>query len=134
MRLIDVDALRHRLLCQPSRNISINFALELVSTMPTVDAEVVVRCDDCIYRDGKTPGQPNILCWQMHSDDYCSYGTKREIGTYCPDIMGVVRCKDCVHNQLPPTSPNADCELWYGMTDLYGYCHYGERRENGETN
>ena len=40
-KLVDVDALRHRLLCQPPRNISINFALELVSTMPTVDAEPV---------------------------------------------------------------------------------------------
>lgn len=36
MRLIDADALRHRLLCQ-TRNISINYALELVSSMPTVD-------------------------------------------------------------------------------------------------
>lgn len=30
------------------------------------------------------------------------------------------------------TSGNADCELWYGMTDVYGYCHYGERREDGK--
>lgn len=49
------------------------------------------------------------------------------------DAESVVRCKDCKHNQLPPTSGNADCELWYGMTDLYGYCHYGERREDGKT-
>ena len=40
-RLIDADAMRHRLLCQPPRNISINFALEVVSTMPTVNAEPV---------------------------------------------------------------------------------------------
>lgn len=33
MRLIDADAFRHRLLCQPPRNISINCALELVSTI-----------------------------------------------------------------------------------------------------
>ena len=45
------------------------------------------------------------------------------------DAEPVVRCKDCKHNQLPPTSGNAECELWHGMTDLYGYCHYGERRE-----
>lgn len=51
----------------------------------------------------------------------------------CPtvDAVEVVRCKDCVHNQMPPTRGNADCELWYGMTDVYGYCHYGERREDG---
>lgn len=46
------------------------------------------------------------------------------------DAVEVVRCKDCIHNQLPPTSGNADCELWYGMTDLYGFCHYGERRKD----
>jgi hypothetical protein len=41
-----------------------------------VDAVPVVRCKDCKYRDG-TPGQPNILCAQMHEDDFCSYGERR---------------------------------------------------------
>ena len=49
------------------------------------------------------------------------------------DAIPIVRCKDCKHNQLPPTSGNADCELWYGMTDLYGYCHCGERRKDAKT-
>ena len=44
--------------------------------LPTVDAVPVVRCKDCKYRDG-TPGQPNILCAQMHEDDFCSYGERR---------------------------------------------------------
>ena len=43
----------------------------------SVDAVPVVRCKDCKYRDG-TPGQPNILCAQMHEDDFCSYGECRE--------------------------------------------------------
>lgn len=42
-----------------------------------VDAVLVVRCKDCKYRDG-TPGQPNILCAQMHEDDFCSYGERKE--------------------------------------------------------
>lgn len=42
-----------------------------------VDAVPVVRCKDCKYRDG-TPGQPNILCAQMHEDDFCSYGERKE--------------------------------------------------------
>ncbi len=42
-----------------------------------VDAVLVVRCRDCKYRDG-TPGQPNILCAQMHEDDFCSYGERKE--------------------------------------------------------
>lgn len=51
-------------------------AIRLLNDMPTVDAEPVVRCKDCKYRDG-TPGQPNILCAQMHEDDFCSYGERR---------------------------------------------------------
>lgn len=42
-----------------------------------VDAAPVVRCKDCKYRDG-TQGQPNILCAQMHEEDFCSYGECRE--------------------------------------------------------
>ena len=42
-----------------------------------VDVAPVVRCKDCKYRDG-TPGQPNILCAQMHEDDFCSYGERKE--------------------------------------------------------
>lgn len=45
------------------------------------------------------------------------------------DAVSVIRCKDCIHNQLPPTCGNANCELWYGMTDLYGYCSRAERKE-----
>jgi hypothetical protein len=40
------------------------------------DVVKVVRCCECIYRDG-TPGQPNIMCYQMHDDDFCSYGERR---------------------------------------------------------
>ena len=41
------------------------------------DLVPVVRCRECIHRDG-TPGQPNILCGQMHDDDFCSYGQRKE--------------------------------------------------------
>ena len=40
------------------------------------DVAPVVRCRECIHRDG-TPGQPNILCFQMKDDDFCSYGDRR---------------------------------------------------------
>ena len=49
----------------------------MIKTAPTVDAVPVVRCWECKYRDG-TPGQPNILCGQMHEDDFCSYGERKE--------------------------------------------------------
>lgn len=47
------------------------------------------------------------------------------------DVVEVVRCKECKNNQNPRTSGNADCELFYGMTDQEGFCSYGDRREDG---
>lgn len=40
----------------------------------------------------------------------------------------VVRCKDCKYNSCSPDHGNACCDMFYGMTDQMGYCHYGERR------
>lgn len=48
-----------------------------IAHAPAADVVPVVRCRECIYRDG-TPGQPNILCGQMHDDDFCSYGQRKE--------------------------------------------------------
>lgn len=121
MRLIDADVLMPNAKYKGKYD-TVN-AYDIVNC-PTVDAVPVVRCDDCIYRDGKTPGQPNILCWQMHSDDYCSYGTKREVGAYCEDIVSVVRCKDC-----ECWVENEHCLAWaYEYSDANGYCYLGKRR------
>ena len=51
--------------------------LDDVECFQPADVAPVVRCKDCKYRDG-TPGKPNILCAQMHEDDFCSYGECRE--------------------------------------------------------
>lgn len=40
----------------------------------------------------------------------------------------LIRCKNCKHNQLPSTSGNANCEIYYGMTNQDGFCHMAERR------
>ena len=45
------------------------------------------------------------------------------------DMVEVVRCRDCVHNKSVAESGNAYCELYYGMTDQYGFCHMGEKRD-----
>ena len=46
------------------------------------------------------------------------------------DNHGVlIRCRDCVHNKARSESGNANCELYYGMTDQMGFCHMGERRD-----
>lgn len=50
--------------------------LKRLQQMEVVDAATVVRCRDCKHRDG-VPGQPNIDCFQMHDDDFCSYGERK---------------------------------------------------------
>lgn len=53
-----------------------------VLRLPTVDAERVTRCKDCRYRDGRPGSPPNILCAQMHDNDYCNYGEPYGAGEY----------------------------------------------------
>lgn len=45
---------------------------ELPSTQPEI-----IRCKDCVHYYGE-PGNPNIICFQMHEDDFCSYRKRRE--------------------------------------------------------
>lgn len=82
MRLIDVEHIPYengfdRKNGDEQFILGIEAMQEWITDQPTVDAVCVVRCKDCIYRDG-TPGQPNILCFQMHDDDFCSYGVIKE--------------------------------------------------------
>ena len=87
MRLIDADILKSAIVVDGYEHFSGLLSLSEVSLLemvkddideaPTVDAVPVVRCRECKYRDG-TPGQPNILCGQMHEDDFCSYGKRKE--------------------------------------------------------
>ena len=49
--------------------------LEKIRKMPAADVVPVVRCRECIHRNG-APGQPNIICQQMKDDDFCSYGER----------------------------------------------------------
>ena len=94
---------------------------------------------DALYKSFGASGN----CNDCPLDAYkCQYYNEHTLMEFCEriddaptvDAEPVVRCKDCKHNQLPPTRGNADCELWYGMTDLYGYCHCGERREDAKIN
>ena len=76
MRLIDSDKFILALMDASLSSVDEDTILDLVDSVPTADAVPVVRCKDCKYRDG-TPGQPNILCAQMHEDDFCSYKERR---------------------------------------------------------
>lgn len=45
----------------------------------------------------------------------------------------LIRCKNCKHNANPPEAGNAVCDLFYGMTEQYGFCHKAERRISDES-
>ena len=89
MRMIDADIFASELdfaeadVCEefPDSYCEFGFSREkireLLRDAPTVDAVPVVRCRECKFRDG-TPGQPNIQCGNMHDDDFCSYGERKE--------------------------------------------------------
>ena len=85
MRLIDADKLLEiykkwipQLLSKEDEGDrrGVETCIMVLEDMQTVDAVPVVRCRECKYRDG-TPGQPNILCGQMHENDFCSYGERK---------------------------------------------------------
>ena len=82
MRLIDADRLSEAIYDNvPAPYEDASWAKENclveIEAAQTIDAVPVVRCRECKYRDG-TPGQPNIQCGQMHEDDFCSYGERKE--------------------------------------------------------
>lgn len=51
------------------------------------------------------------------------------------NLEPVVRCKDCKymteHYDTDGSVPYWTCSEWDAGTDYDGYCHYGERREDG---
>lgn len=51
-------------------------AIKAIKGMPPAQSEII-RCKDCVHYYGE-PGNPNIICFQMHEDDFCSYRKRRE--------------------------------------------------------
>lgn len=93
MRLIDADwVLGHIKPYEPSDegwSVTGGTALRLihnaVDNAPTVDAEVVVRCKDCVHYDMGvclkiySDGNVHPEAWQpRRPEDYCSYGERKE--------------------------------------------------------
>ena len=95
MRLIDGDALIEKFNektdmaeCLVDARTAERFATfcalaDAVEKMPTVDAEVVVRCKDCKYLVNATVN-PNgfLIChvtdMEIAPEDFCSYGERKE--------------------------------------------------------
>lgn len=85
-RLIDGDALWERLNDEPWENNADRdeIALPIVNAAPTVDAEVVVRCKDCVHYDLGvclkiySDGNAHPEAWQpRRPEDFCSYGEQK---------------------------------------------------------
>ena len=65
----------HRLVCRAIDN---QPCTECNHYQNATDVAQVVRCKDCIYHSGVFTGQPNIICFQMKDDDFCSYGARMD--------------------------------------------------------
>ena len=97
-RLIDVDALSEKL-CETTIFIKDGEVFQrMINDAPTVDAVEVVRCRECIhwfphtqcgfdedndeYHDycGLLIPDDDYYAFRRKSDDYCSYGKRREDG------------------------------------------------------
>ena len=89
MRLIDADVLWEWLYNEPRFDNADRdeIALPIVNAIPTVDAEVVVRCKDCKhYRPQKKSAHwenranycNRIVTIRVQPYDFCSYGERKE--------------------------------------------------------
>lgn len=65
--------------------------------------------------------------WDGHTEDDVT-----RLLSLAVDAVEVVGCNDCKHN-LRPDKPNPVCGLDMPVFDIYGYCSFGERREDGDT-
>ena len=88
-----------------------------------------IKREDAIKALCKSKCIPGVFC----SDEYCVEVRGVFDDIPAADVIPIVRCKDCKHNLLPATSGNANCEIFYGMTDQDGFCHMAERRTDDQT-
>ena len=87
MRTIDADKFILALMDASLSSVDEDTILDLVDSIPTVDAVVVTRCKDCVHWDddpdtyGADDG-PKGKCMKsfetMCADDFCSYGERRD--------------------------------------------------------
>lgn len=90
MRLIDAKALRTCFTEIPFDSLSsdeLSIVLKFydaIGNAPTIDAEPVVRCKDCVYYRPEPYGNV-MMCYEFangywpHPDDYCSRGEKMDL-------------------------------------------------------
>lgn len=102
---------------------------EAIGRVPTADAVEVVRCKDCIYKNGKINSKGFEVCdatgMDITDNDFCSWGERRV------DAIPVVRCKDCKWCHAGYCE-KADDIIPFGFTHHEWenfYCAWGERKD-----
>lgn len=81
MRLIDADKFILALMDASLSSVDEDTILDLVDSIPTVDAVQVVRCEDCAFSqsDGWVCGGTALMPQhRTFQNSYCSYGEHRE--------------------------------------------------------
>ena len=85
MRLIDADKFILALMDASLSSVDEDTILDLVDSVPTVDAVPVVRCKDCIHYDLGvclkiySDGNAQKDSWQSRNpNDFCSYGERKD--------------------------------------------------------
>lgn len=83
MRLIDADQFILAIMDASLSSVDEDTILDLVDSVPTVDAAPVVRCKDCenAYNNSSAIASGIFYCSTnmraMLEDDFCSYGERR---------------------------------------------------------
>lgn len=86
MRLIDADKFILALMDASLPSVDEDTILDLVDSVPAVDAVPVVRCKDCKYAfiNSFSTASGIVLCSSsmkaMQQDDFCSYGERKDGG------------------------------------------------------
>ena len=78
MRLIDADILK---IAFEEKGLS-PVTNRIVDNVPTVDAEPVVHCKDCIFRDKFgycVAPMGEVGCARVDDDDFCSCGSRKKV-------------------------------------------------------
>ena len=83
MRLIDADKFILALMDASLSSVDEDTILDLVDSVPTVDAVVVTRCKDCEHLVNATVNANGFLIcdisdMEIAPDDFCSYGEPKD--------------------------------------------------------
>ena len=78
MRLIDADKFILALMDASLSSVDEDTILDLVDSVPTVDAVVVTRCGNCRSYNKPKTGWCEVHLDREHPDDFCSYGKRKD--------------------------------------------------------